>query len=219
MNGIVKDEVSIANHKISSIDCSIDNAHQQLRIPMENYYAACSVLNTMNSKLESLVESHTHAKFDLSKTIDTDSRGMIVRILLQLTSDITSLKAEISLQDIIVSDLSVAVIISKKKLAVANRVYREVEKSYSSLFLSSISLSGKAVRNFQCKLKLRYKAMSSTKGSSSNNAGDGPSFCDACDEDHDTKDCPHYKKPRDSNHSDCQPFVPDLNPVEGISFF
>ena len=98
---------------------------------------------------------------------------MIVRILLQLTSDITSLKAEISFQDIIVSDLSEAVIISKKNLAVANRVYREVVKSYSSLFLSSISLSGEAVRSFQCKLKLRYKAMSSTKGSSSNNAGDG----------------------------------------------
>jgi hypothetical protein len=130
MNGIVKDEVSIANHKISSIDCSIDNTHQQLRIPMENYYAACSVLNTMNSKLESLVESHTHAKSDLSKTIDIDSRGMIVGILLQLTSDIISLKAEISFQDIIVSDLSEAVIISKKKLSVANRVYREVVKSY-----------------------------------------------------------------------------------------
>jgi hypothetical protein len=144
---------------------------------------------------------------------------MIVRILLQLTSDITSLKAEISFQDIVVSELSEAVIIFKKNLAVANRVYREVVKSYSSLFLSSISLSGKAVRNFQCKLKLRYKAMSSTKGSSSNNPGDGPSFCDACDGDHDTKDCPYYKNARDSDHSDCQPFFPDLNPVQGISFF
>jgi hypothetical protein len=41
-------------------------------------------------------------------------------------------------------------------------------------------------------LKLRYKAMSNTKGSSSNNAGDGPVFCGACKNEHLTKDYPSY---------------------------
>lgn len=58
--------------------------------------------------------------------------------------------------------------------------------------------------------------MSTTKGSSSNDAGDGPSFCDACGDEHHTNACPSCNRGRDSDHSDCQPFVPQFNPTLGM---
>jgi hypothetical protein len=217
MNGKLKDEVSVANQKLSDINCSIDIAYDEYRIPLKEYKRVCSVLDVLNSRLAVLLDSHLEARINLKKTTDSDCRDIILQILLHLSSEITSLEDSISKQEITVSDRLHVAILAKRKLSVANGVHHSLLQSYSSLFISSIEISGKVVRNLQCKLKLRYKAMSSTKGSSSNNAGDGPVLCGACNNEHLTKDCPSYNRGRDSDHSDCQRFVPELNPVLGRS--
>jgi hypothetical protein len=217
MNGELKDEVCFANQKLSGINCNIDIAYEEFRVPLKEYKRVCSVLDVLNSRLAVLLDSHSHAEINLKRVTDSDCRDVILQILSHLSSEITSLKETVSKQEIIVSDRLSVAILAKRKLSVSNSVHRTLLQSYSPLFISSIEISGAVVRNLQCKLKLRYKAMSSTKGSSSNKAGDGPVFCGACNNEHLTKDCPSYNRGRDSDHSDCQRYVPDLNPVLGRS--
>jgi hypothetical protein len=216
-NGELKDEVCFANQKLSDINCSIDIANDEFRVPFMEYKEVCSVLNVLNSKLAVLLDSHSRASNNLERTTDSDCRDIISQILSHLSSEISSLVESISKQEIMVSDRLSVAILAKRKLSIANSVHRTLLRSYSPLFISSIEISGRVVRNLQRKIKLRFKVMSSTKGSSSNKAGDGPVICGACNNEHLTKDCPFYSRGRDSDHSDCQRHVPELNPVLGAS--
>jgi hypothetical protein len=96
MNGKLKDEVSVANQKLSDINCSIDIAYDEYRIPLKEYKRVCSVLDVLNSRLAVLLDSHLEARINLKKTTDSDCRDIILQILLHLSSEIISLENSIS---------------------------------------------------------------------------------------------------------------------------
>ncbi len=77
MNGAIKDEVSIANLKLSDINCSIDIARDEYRLPYYEYKRTCTVLDVLNSQLELLLDLEVQTGIDLSEKRDPECKRTI----------------------------------------------------------------------------------------------------------------------------------------------